>query len=90
MTIRISQRTIRFAHPFRLSGMDADQPPGTYALETEEELLQELSFPAWRRIATRLFLPRAPGSTILQEVLSIDHLELESAQEKDRLADGNS
>lgn len=82
MTIRTSQRTIRFAHPFRLTGMDAPQPAGAYLLETEEELLQDLSFPAYRRIATRLFVT-VPNSTILEEVVDIDPLELEAAMEKD-------
>jgi len=83
MTIRTSQRTIRFDHPFLLTGMDALQPAGAYLLETEEELIQELSFPAYRRIATRLFLPVAPGSSILDEVVNIDPLELEAVQEND-------
>ena len=83
MTIRTSQRTIRFAHPFRLTGMDAPQPAGAYLLETEEELLQDLSFPAYRRIATRLFVTVVPNSTILEEVVDIDPLELEAAMEKD-------
>ncbi len=86
MTRRTSQRTIRFTHPFQLTGMDVPQPAGTYLLETEEELLEELSFPAYRRIATRLFLPVVPGSTIVEEVIDIDPLELEAAQENDSRA----
>ena len=83
MTTRITQRTIRFGSAFRLTGLDAALPAGDYRVETEEELLQELSFPAYRRIATRLFLPRAPGSSILEEVVSVDALELEAAQKND-------
>lgn len=86
MTIRTSHRTIRFAHPFRLTCMDAPQPAGAYLLETEEELLTDLSFPAYRRIATRLLLPVAAGSSILEEVLTVDPLELELAQENDAAA----
>jgi hypothetical protein len=63
--------------------MDATQPAGTYLLETEEELVQELSFPAYRRIATRLLLPLAPGSSIVQEVIDVDPLEFDAAQERD-------
>jgi len=83
MTIRTSQQTIRFVHPFRLTGMDAPRPAGAYILETDEELLQELSFPVYRRIATRLLLPGVPGSSILEEVIEIDPSELKAAQDKD-------
>lgn len=86
MTIRTSQRTIRFDSPFQLAGMDSPHPAGVYTLETDEELLQDLSFPAYRRTATRLFLPVVPGSTILGEVVSIDPLELEAAQARDDAA----
>lgn len=86
MTIRTSQRTLHFAHPFRLRNMDAASPAGAYLLETDEELLQELSFPAYRRIATRLLLPRTPGSSILGEVIDVDPLDLDAAQERDAAA----
>lgn len=86
MTIRTSQRTLQFAHPFQLKNMDAASPAGAYLLETDEELLQELSFPAYRRIATRLLLPITPGSSILGEVIDVDPLDLDAAQERDATA----
>lgn len=86
MTIRTSQRTIRLDTPFQLAGMDSVQPAGLYTLETDEELILGLSFPAYRRTATRLFLPVVPGSTILGEVVSIDPVELEAALGRDGMA----
>ena len=83
MTIRTSQSTIRFDRPFKLAGIDALQPAGLYTLETDEELLQDVSFLAYRRIETRLFLPAVPGTTILGQVISIDPMELKAAQEGD-------
>lgn len=83
MTTRISQRSIRFAHPFRLNGMDTVGPAGDYIVETEEESLEELSFPVFRRIATRLLLPGAPGSSILGEVIETDPAAIEAAQNAD-------
>jgi len=44
MTIRTSQRTIRFAHPFLLTGRDALQPAGAYLLETEESCSRNCHF----------------------------------------------
>lgn len=79
MPVRTSRKTVTFTRPFVLSGMDGVQPAGTYTVETDEELLQDLSFPAYRRIATLIFLPAQPGSTILAQVATIDPLELEAA-----------
>jgi hypothetical protein len=61
MTVRTIRKTITFARPFSVSGIDEAQPPGTYVVETEEELLPDLSFPAFRRRATLIWLRSRPG-----------------------------
>lgn len=83
MTIRTLYRTLSFAHPFQLKDMDQASPAGTYVVETDEERLQELSFPAYRRVATRLLLPIRPGGPPLSEVIEVDPLELDAALERD-------
>lgn len=55
MTTRTIRTTVTFARPFSLSGFDGQQPAGSYSVETDEELL-ELSFPAYRRVATMMQL----------------------------------
>ena len=82
MMIRTTYRTLSFAHPFQLKDMDAPRPAGAYIVETDEERLQELSFTAYRRVATRLLLPSKPGS-ILGETIEVDPLELDAAQARD-------
>jgi len=57
MTVRTTSKTVTFAHPFNLSGVDEVQPAGTYTVETDEELLQILSVPAYRGISTLMRLP---------------------------------
>ena len=79
MTVRTSRKSVTFTQPFSLSGFDEVQPAGTYTVETDEELLPGLSFPAYRRIATLIFL-RSRG---VEEVVNIDPLELQAAQERD-------
>jgi hypothetical protein len=59
------------------------QPAGTYTVETDEELLPGLSFPAYRRIATLIFLRSRGGGAIVEEVVNIDPLELQAAQARD-------
>jgi len=83
MTVRTSHKTVTFTRPFSLSGIDEAQLAGTYTVETHEELLLGLSFPAWRRVATLIFLPSRPGGPFVERVLTIDPLELEAAQEND-------
>jgi hypothetical protein len=83
MTMRTSSKTVTFTQPFSLSGIDEVQRAGTYTVETSEEPLQGVSFPAYRRIETLIFLPSRPGGAIVERVVNVDPLELEAAQERD-------
>ena len=83
MTVRTSHKTVTFTQPFSLSGIDEVQAAGTYTVETDEELLPGVSVPAWRRIATLIFLPSRPGGAFVEQMVNIDPLELEAAQERD-------
>lgn len=83
MATRTTQSTIRFSRPFRLDGMDVQRPAGVYRIETDEELIEGLSFPAWRRVETRLFLPESPGRAGLAETITVDPIELAAAREAD-------
>src|ERR1700757_5414838 len=66
MTVRTTSKTVTFMHPFNLSGTGEVQPAGTYTVETDEELLQASSIPAYRRIATLLRLERTTGRGLTQ------------------------
>ena len=83
MTVRTSQRTVTFTRAFSLNGLDDAQPAGTYTVQTHEESLPGLSFLAWRRSATLIFLPSRPGGAFGEQLVEIDPLELEAAQERD-------
>ena len=66
MTVRTSRKSVTFTQPFSLSGIDEVQPAGTYTVETDEELLPGLSFPAYRRVATLIFLRSRGGGPIVR------------------------
>jgi hypothetical protein len=83
MTVRTTSKTVTFAHPFNLSGMGETQPAGTYTVETDEELLQPLSFPAYRRMSTSMRLPARPRSTVLTQIVEISPVELAAVLAKD-------
>lgn len=50
---------VDFQRPFILDGMDTPQPAGTYKVDTEEECLDSVLFPAWRRLATSIRIVRS-------------------------------
>ena len=83
MTMRTTLKTVTFRWPFLLSAIGEVQAAGTYNVETNEELLQDVSFPAYRRIETLIFLPSRPGGARVERVVDIDPLELEAAQKND-------
>jgi hypothetical protein len=87
MTVRMSRKTVTFKRSFSLRGIDEVQPAGSYTVETDEELLPGLSFPAYRRIATLIILRSRGQGRIVEEVISIDPLELQAAQERDARLD---
>lgn len=82
MTIRTTYRTLSFVHSFQLKDMDAPRPAGSYIVETDEERL-DLSFPAYRRVATRLMLPTGPHGSIVGETIEVDPAELDAAEARD-------
>jgi hypothetical protein len=82
MAMRTSNKTLIFAHPFLLKGVDRTLPAGEYRVVTDEELIQEISFPVYRRVATMIFVPAAShGSAI--EMVAIDPRDLQDAQDRD-------
>ena len=83
MDRRTSRRTVTFARPFSLRGIDGEQPAGTYLVETDEELVPGLSLLAWRRVASLMFLPPRPGGPVQERIATVDPLELEAAQARD-------
>ena len=83
MTTRSLSKSVAFNHPFELKGVDRILPPGDYRVVTDEELIEELSFPAYRRVATMIFVPAASPHASSIEMVSIDPQELEAAQERD-------
>lgn len=81
MTTRTHRTTSSFRRPFLLRGVDHPLPPGTYEVLTEEELIEGLSFPAYRRLSTVIFVPGQSASSL--EMVTIDPVDLADAQDRD-------
>jgi hypothetical protein len=79
--MRTTTKTVTFRQPFCLKGVDRLLPPADYRVITDEELIEGLSFPAYRRVSTAIFVPAPSGSAV--EMVAIDPLDLQAAQERD-------
>lgn len=56
MYMRLSRSTVRFLNAFAVPGYPGELPAGDYEIVVEEELLQGLSFEAYRRTGTFLMV----------------------------------
>ena len=61
MTMRTTTKTITFHRPFCLKGVDRLLPPADYRVVTDEELIEGVSFPAYHRVSTAIFVPAPSG-----------------------------
>jgi hypothetical protein len=66
-----------------LDEFDTPQPAGTYRLVIEEETIEGLTFLAYRRKATMLHIPVAPGSSALGDIYFVTAAELAATLEAD-------
>lgn len=78
-TTRVISTTVTFASPFILDGFDDLQPPGSYVVDTEQELIDSPSVTAWKRTSTVIRLNRH-GAT---EYLPINPDQLSEALNRD-------
>ena len=80
---RTKRRTLTFKRSFTLKGVDHQLPPGDYELVTDEELIEELSFPVYRRVASWIMTPAQSAATAT-EMIPIDPAEVDVAHERDQ------
>jgi len=83
MITRTKRVTLTFKHPFSLKGVDRHLAPGEYEVVSDEVLIEELSFPVYRRVSTLIFLPSRGTSSI--EMVEVDPGDLAAVQEQDRV-----
>jgi hypothetical protein len=77
--MRTIRESVIFDRPFSLSAVDEVQPAGTYTVEIDEELIEGLSFLAYRRVATTIYLPLRPGGAGSVQAVKVDPRELTAA-----------
>jgi hypothetical protein len=86
MLTRTKRVTLTFQHPFSLKGVDRRLASGDYEVATDEELIEGLSFPVYRRVATMIFLPANGAQPASIEMVNVDPADLAAAHQQDQAA----
>lgn len=93
MTTRSSTSFVEFNHPFVVPGSPRQFPPGRYEVLVEEELLEGLSFAAYRETGAYLMIYGKGHNSGPTEMRSISSAYLTMALKRDALlgapADGS-
>jgi hypothetical protein len=85
MSIRTNRITVTFRRPFSLEQLGRSLPAGAYEILTDEELIEGLSFPVYRRVATMMLVPALSSRSSI-EMVTIDQADLGAAIELDATA----
>lgn len=83
MESRSTTELVEFRYSFLISARPRPLPADCYRVHIEEEMLDGLSFPAWRRTSMKI-TQHGPSSGRLLQAYSITPIELEML----RAADG--
>jgi hypothetical protein len=86
MLTRTRVETLTFRKPFLLKGVDRLLPAGAYRVSTDEELIEGLSFPVYRRVSTMIFVPALANPASSTEMVAIDPADLRAARAGDLAA----
>jgi hypothetical protein len=84
MASRTTRKTVTFTKPLVLGFLDEVLPAGDYVVETDEDLLQGVSFPAYLRVSTIFHLQHASGNPLLARTMSVEPHEIDAALARDR------
>lgn len=85
MTTRSRRETVIFLHPTQIQGVDRILAAGSYEVVTDEEMIEGLSFPSFRRVATMIMVPGAPPRQHVTEMFAISSVALADAQHRDAM-----
>lgn len=86
MSIRTTHSVVRFARPFSLAGIDGAQPAGDYEIDHDEELIDGMTWHAWRRVGTYMHLPATAARGRRSQLVTVDFAELTAALKQDQEA----
>ena len=80
---RSANSVVTFQHPFVIGAENQALPAGDYNLTIEEELVESLSFPVFRRISTVLEVPAIGAPGPVRQYLNVSADDIDDALRKD-------
>jgi len=83
MIARSLSKTVVFCRPFLLKGIDRTLSAGEYRVVTDEELIEGISFPVYRRVSTMIFVPALSHGVSSVEMVTIEPDDLQAALDRD-------
>lgn len=83
-----TKKSVTFTHPFTLGDFGEVLRPGSYDVEIDQELIEGLSFKAYRRVLTIIHLPAKSGDPSRTRALTIAPEDLDAAIRRDRDTSG--
>jgi hypothetical protein len=87
MMTRTQQGTIHFNAPALLDGLDYPLGPGDYELNEDEELIEGISWLAYRRVATFITIPPTSANGNVRRMLPVDAEAIEELLRRDGLGE---
>lgn len=84
MGSRTRHSIVHFRFPFALSGFEGFQPAGDYSVAEDDDMIEGLTWIAWQRVATFIYLPHPNSRSESLRMVPIDYAELNAALELDR------
>lgn len=82
MVTRTKRVTLTFQNSFSVKGVDRRLAAGDYEVMTDEELIEELSFPVYRRVTTMILLAADARQSSI-EMVTVEPADLAAAHERD-------
>jgi len=83
MQCRTTESIVTFRRVFSIGTTLSNQPAGSYRAVNEEELLEGLSFTAYRAVSTTLQLPAIGIPSMTKQYLSVSGEDLRAALDLD-------
>ena len=79
MCERKSEKRINFAHSFVIKSHNETFPAGSYVLESYDELINGISFIAYRTLRTFLRISITKNGAVTRRIIEVDKAEIDAA-----------
>jgi hypothetical protein len=90
MDNRTSETIITFHNSFSVGVTLSDQPAGSYRLSKEQELIEGISYPAFRTVSMLLQIPAIDAPSMTTQFIPVTGSDLDAALQLDASRSGTN